>query len=245
MSWEEVEAHLSRRDDAILPVGSTEQHGPIGLIGTDTLCATAVAEAAAENAGTLVLPPVAYTPAQFNMAFPGTVSVSDATFSALISEIIRALAVHGFRRLYVLNGHGANIAPIKALASSAPLALRIRSWWDYPQTNALRMQLYGEWEGMHATPSEIAMTQALHRRIERAPLAAPEALDAAFRAAHAGDRHGPSDAHRVRFPCGRVGSWSELAQPEHGVELVALATQEATADVLDFASMPIPGAKRR
>lgn len=235
MSWEEVAAYLAHRDDAILPVGSTEQHGPIGLIGTDALCATAVAEAAAERAGAIVLPPVAYTPAPFNMAFPGTISISEATFSALVSDIIAALTVHGFRRLYVLNGHGANLAPLKALAPSAPLALRIRSWWDYPRTNALRTSLYGEWEGMHATPSEIAITQALHRRIDRAPLPAPEALDAAFRAAHAGDRHGAPEDHRARFPCGRVGSWSELARPEHGTELLALAAEEAAADVLDFA----------
>lgn len=234
MSWEEVQAYLAHRDDAILPVGSTEQHGPIGLIGTDALCATAVAEAAAERAGAIVLPPVAFTPAPFNMAFPGTISVSEATFSALVSDIIAALAVHGFRRLYVLNGHGANLAPLKTLAVDAPLKIRIRSWWDYPQTNALRTSLYGEWEGMHATPSEIAITQALHRRIDRAPLPAPKALDAAFRAAHAGDRHGPPDAHRAEFPCGRVGSWSELARPEHGADLLALASAEAAADLSDF-----------
>jgi creatinine amidohydrolase len=70
MSWEEVGDYLTRRDDAVLPVGSTEQHGPIGLIGTDALCATAVAEGAAARAGSVVLPPLAYAPAPFNMAFP-------------------------------------------------------------------------------------------------------------------------------------------------------------------------------
>lgn len=234
MSWEEVDAYLTHRDHAILPVGSTEQHGPIGLIGTDALCATAVAEAAAARSGSVVLPPVAYTPAPFNMAFPGTVSVSEATFSALISDIMAALAVQGFRRLYVLNGHGANLAPLKAMVPKVPMEVRIRSWWDYPKTHALRMSLYGEWEGMHATPSEVAITQALHRRIDRAPQPAPKTLDADFRAAHAGDRHGPPDEHRAQFPCGRVGSWSELARPEHGHELLALAAEEATADILDF-----------
>ena len=238
MGWEEVERYLSHRTDAVLPTGSMEQHGPIGLIGTDALCATAVAEAAAERAGSVVLPPVAYTPAPFNMGFPGTISVSEATFSALVSEIIAALATHGFRRLYVLNGHGANLAPLRALAASAPLELRIRSLWDYPRVNARRLALYGDWEGMHATPSEIAMTKALHRRIERAPLPAPKALDAAWRAAHAGDRHGPPDQHRAEFPCGRVGSWSELARPDHGAELFALAAEEAAADMRDFAGLP-------
>lgn len=235
MSWEEVAAYLTRHDAALLPVGSTEQHGPIGLIGTDALCATAVAEGAADRAGAIVLPPVAYTPAPFNMAFPGTISVSEATFSALVADIMAALARHGFRRLYVLNGHGANLAPLRALAGSAPLAVRVRSWWEYPQTNTLRQQLYGEWEGMHATPSEVAMTQALHRRISRAPLPAPEALDAAFRAAHAGDRHGPPEQHRARFSCGRVGSWSELARPEDGKCLLDLAIAEAAEDYRSFA----------
>lgn len=237
MSWEEVEAYLETRDDAVLPVGSTEQHGPIGLIGTDALCATAVAEGAAALAGAIMLPPVAYTPAPFNMAFPGTISVSETTFSALLSDIIAALASQGFRRLYVLNGHGANLAPLRALADTAPLSMRIRSWWDYPDTNALRQSLYGDWEGMHATPSEIAITQARHRRIERAPLPAPRALDAAFRAAHAGDRHGPPDEHRAEFPCGRVGSWSELARPEHGADLLSLAIREAAAEMQDFAQL--------
>ena len=159
MSWEEVAAYLSRHDDAILPVGSTEQHGPIGLIGTDALCATAVAEGVGARTGAIVLPPVPYTPAPFNMGFPGTISVSEASFAALVGDIVTALATHGFRRLYVLNGHGANLAPLRALAGDAPLAMRIRSWWDYPQTDARRLELYGDWEGMHATPSEIAITQ--------------------------------------------------------------------------------------
>ncbi len=235
MTWEEVGDYLTRHDAAILPVGSTEQHGPIGLIGTDALCAAAVAEGAGERAGAIVLPPVAYTPAPFNMGFPGTLSVSEATFCALVGEIVQSLATHGFRRLYVLNGHGANLAPLRALAERAPLRMHIRSWWEYPQTNALRLALYGDWEGMHATPSEVAITQARHRRITRAPLPAPEALDAAFRAAHAGDRHGPPEEHRARFPDGRVGSWSELANPEDGQRLLDLAIAEATADYTAFA----------
>ena len=236
MTWEEVGAYLTHADGAILPTGSTEQHGPIGLIGTDTLCAAAVADRAGDLAGALVLPPLPYTPAPFNMAFPGTVSVSEATFAALVADIAAALATQGFRRLYVLNGHGANLAPLRAL--DWPLAVRLRSWWDYPQTHALRAELYGDWEGMHATPSEIAITQALHRRVDRPPLPAPQPLDAAFRAAHAGDRHGPPDEHRAAFPCGRVGSWSELARPEHGAHLLALAAAEAAADYRAFCAEP-------
>ena len=71
-TWTEVEAYLQHSDGIIVPTGSTEQHGPIGLIGTDTLCARAVAEGAGDLAGALVAPDVGYTPAPFNMAFPLT-----------------------------------------------------------------------------------------------------------------------------------------------------------------------------
>ena len=76
---------------------------------------------------------------------------------------------------------------------------------------------YGEWEGMHATPSEIALTQAVGRVITH-PMAQdpPEALPEGYLTAHAGDKHGPPDAHRAQFPDGRVGSHSALATPEDG-----------------------------
>ena len=88
LTWLEVEAYLKRSRGIILPVGSTEQHGPMGLIGTDSLCAEAIAERAAERADALVAPVLGYTPAPFNMGFPGTVSVSEATFRALFLEIL-------------------------------------------------------------------------------------------------------------------------------------------------------------
>ena len=76
MTWPEVEAYLKTSPGIILPTGSTEQHGPIGLIGTDAICAQAVAERAGESMGAIVAPTLALTPAPFNLAFPGTISVS-------------------------------------------------------------------------------------------------------------------------------------------------------------------------
>ncbi|MEM1299980.1 MAG: creatininase family protein, partial [Pseudomonadota bacterium] len=50
-TWPEIETYLAEKSGIILPVGSTEQHGPMGLIGTDALCAQAIADGAAETAG--------------------------------------------------------------------------------------------------------------------------------------------------------------------------------------------------
>ena len=225
-TWLEVEAHLARGGGVLLPVGSTEQHGPMGLIGTDTLCATAIAEAAAPLCGALVAPPLAYTPAPFNTGFPGTISIPEPLFEALAAQVLAELLRQGFERVYVLNGHGANLAPIRrAMEGLPPSAVRLRSWWEFDRVDRLRRALYGDWEGMHATPSEIAITMATDRcpPVPPAALETPRKLDAAYMRAHAGDRHGPPDEHRRDFPDGRVGSHSALARPDDGARLLALA----------------------
>jgi len=230
-SWLEVEHYLGRGSGILIPVGSTEQHGPMGLIGTDAICAEHIAEGAAEKAQAMVAPTLAYTPAPFNMSFPGTVSVSEPVFRALAGEVATALAAHGFRHLYFLNGHGANLAPLKQIVVSGA-EIRIRSWWDFEPVNVIRRDLYGDWEGMHATPSEIAITQAIDRTLPPGPAAGPpRQLSAEYISAHAGDRHGPPNQHRADFPDGRVGSHSALAKPEHGRALLDAAV---TAVVEDF-----------
>lgn len=239
MTWPEVEAYLERSPGIILPTGSTEQHGPIGLIGTDAICAQAVAERVGAAVGAIVAPVQAVTPAPFNLGFPGTLSLRAETFTAVVHDLLTSLAGQGFRRIYIVNGHGANLAPIgEAVQTSirdleGAFAVRLRSWWDYPETDALRKSLYGAWEGMHATPSEVAITQALVRVVTGAETP-PEQLSAAYIQNHAGDRHGPPDEHRRRFPDGRVGSHSALASPEQGVALLECAVREAAADYQDF-----------
>ncbi|MEX0343707.1 MAG: creatininase family protein [Rhizobiaceae bacterium] len=240
-TWQEVEARIAETPGIILPAGSTEQHGPMGLIGTDSICAEKIAGDAAELAGCLVAPTLAYAPAPFNMAFAGTVSVSAELFASLFAEIVASLRTHGFALVYVLNGHGANLDPLKAAAANIEgIQIHIRSWWDFEPVNALRQQLYGDWEGMHATPSEIAITQATHRVVAPGDAAQPpEKLSPDFIAAHAGDRHGPPDEHRRQFPDGRVGSHSALARPEHGKAILDAAAK-AVAD--DFsAALQISG----
>lgn len=237
-TWLEVEAYLERSTGIIIPTGSTEQHGPMGLIGTDALCAEKIAEGAAKIAQAFVAPTLAYTPAPFNMTFPGTISLSEPLFEALVVEVIEGLLGHGFKHIYFLNGHGANLAPLMRVKKHVENAnIRIKSWWEFNTVNALRQNYYGDWEGMHATPSEISITQATARII--APgiaVTPPEKLSPQYIKQHAGDRHGPPDQHRQRFPDGRVGSHSALASPEHGKELLGAAKIAAARDFLNFIS---------
>lgn len=239
MTWPQAEALFARLPAVFLPVGSHEQHGPMGLIGTDAICAEAVALGAADRVGAAVLPPLAYTPAPFNMDFPGTVSISPELFVAQVGAIADAMARHGVRGIYVVNGHGANVAPLAEVARQRPdPVLRVRSWWDYPAVNALRASYYGAWEGMHATPSEVAITMAVFGSlpVPEAARQPPEPLPDGYMAAHAGDRHGPPEEHRDRFPDGRVGSHSALATPDQGKALLAAAVGAVADDFAAFAA---------
>ena len=235
-TWYEVAEYLDRNQGIFLPCGSTEQHGPIGLIGTDTACAEEIALAAAKQTGALAAPSLAYSPAPFNSGFPGTVSIEAGLFEALARQILRGLHGQGFTRIYVLNGHGANLEPLgKALAALPTGAVRLRNWWDFKEVNALRSELFGGWEGMHATPSEVAITQARIREVLHPDAdVEPRALSPEYISAHSGDRHGPPEEHRAEFPDGRVGSHSVLATPEFGLRLLTAAAQAVADDYRAF-----------
>ncbi len=235
-TWQEVETYLQTSGGIIVPTGSTEQHGPMGLIGTDAICAEKVAEGAAERAGAMVAPTLAYTPAPFNMAFPGTMSLSEPVFEALVAELVEGLLSHGFDCIYFLNGHGANLAPLARVADRfAGARIRIRSWWEAEAVDTLRKTYYGDWEGMHATPSEVAITQATHRVVPPGLAETPpRKISRDFIERHSGDRHGPPKQHREQFPDGRVGSHSALATPQHGGALLKAAEAAVAEDYLDL-----------
>jgi len=235
-TWREVETYLTRSPGVIIPIGSTEQHGPSGLIGTDGICAEAIAVGIGDRTGALVGPTLTLGANQFNLAFPGTISLRAGTLMAVVADYVESLAEQGFRRFYFLNGHGGNVAPVRAAfhdlhRSQRDLHLRLRSWWELPSANALRLELYGAAEGMHATPSEVAITQhLLPDHIKTGGEPAPQPLSAAFMRDHGGDQHRDARTHRQHFPDGRVGSDSARARPEHGARLIEAAIADGVHD---------------
>jgi cysteine desulfurase len=119
LTWEEIRDYLTRDDVGLLPIGSTEQHGPAGTLGVDTYVAIGLAEDAAKRAGVLVAPPLWYGESSHHMALPGTISVRADTLRAVVKDVCRSLARHGFRKLVLINGHkGSNFPALISAAKS-------------------------------------------------------------------------------------------------------------------------------
>ena len=221
----------------VIPIGSNEQHGPTGLLGTDWLCPEIIAHEAAKQADILIAPTFAVGMAQHHLDFPGTIALRPSTFMAAIGDWARSLAHHGFERLYFLNELGGNVATIDAAFSelyaeasyagrARGFALRQRNWWDLRGVIKLAREQFPTGHGSHATPSEIAVTQWAY----------PDAIKAANYApqiASSGPIRESSD-FRKRHPDGRMGSDPGLATPEKGGELVKLAVAGLIEEVKAF-----------
>jgi len=242
-SWPEIDARLRTDKTVVVPIGSNEQHGPTGLLGTDWLCPEIIAHAAEAQDGRLVVAPTFNIGmAQHHLAFAGTISLRPSTFMAAIVDWVSSLSRHGFERIYFLNGHGGNVATIEAAFAEiyaewsfaeerAPFALKLRNWWNLPGVTALCNRIFPSGHGMHATPSEIAVTQAAYpdhiKRADYSPQVAPvgpirDALD-----------------YRARFPDGRIGSDPAQATPELGQMIIDTAVPALLRDVAEFAPLPV------
>ncbi len=108
-------AQLDRsRTVTVIPTGSIEQHGPHLPLDTDAFLATEVAVAAGRRAQTggpvVVTPTVCFGSSEHHMAFPGTLTLGDGTFSDQIAEVCASLVRHGFKMQLIVNGHGGNTA---------------------------------------------------------------------------------------------------------------------------------------
>jgi creatinine amidohydrolase/Fe(II)-dependent formamide hydrolase-like protein len=243
-TWAEIETFLGRSKTVVIPIGSNEQHGPTGLLGTDWLCPEIIAHAAEKSDESLVVAPTFNIGmAQHHLAFAGTISLRPSTFMAAITDWVSSLSRHGFERIYFLNGHGGNVATIEAtfaeiyaewsfVEERPPFVLKLRNWWDLPGVTGLCNRMFPTGHGMHATPSEIAVTQATYperiKTAEMSPRIAPvgpirDALD-----------------YRARFPDGRIGSDPTLASPEKGREIIAAAVPALLKDVADFTAEVLP-----
>jgi creatinine amidohydrolase len=145
MTWPETDAAAAAGAVAVLPFGTTEQHGPHLPLMVDYLIAGSVGRAAVERVvaaqpdqsappRAVVLHPVAYSFNEHHMDLPGTIAIGAHLIIDYLVAIGRSLAHHGFARVILLNGHGSNVpfmdVAARLITNQTPSICAGLSWWS-------------------------------------------------------------------------------------------------------------------
>src|SRR2546423_4747735 len=119
MKWPEVKRIDFSQCPVVIPLGSVEQHGPHLPVTTDTEIVTAIArEVESRMAERILLTPTLWLGhSPHHMNFPGTLSVEPGIYIGMVKSLVHSMLRHGAKKIFLLNGHGGNEAPV-------PVALR-------------------------------------------------------------------------------------------------------------------------
>jgi creatinine amidohydrolase len=250
MTNSEVETFLRDHDTVIVPVGSTEQHGPHGPLLTDAIVPTEVARRVAPRVGAAVGPTVNYGLSYPHAGFTGVVFLRMSTFAALIEDLCAGYATMGFRRIVFLNGHYDNTYAIAYACASAaerlPTGTRAFpvNYWDGMTTEEAG-EFFGPTSGLHANRAETSAAMAIDPGIvdldaanaEMPPfpeVGSPAAVHTAFFFS------APGSVYRATHS----GTWGDARESsvEYGERYLQVVT-DATVRLLDdiertFAAMP-------
>ncbi|MFL6024169.1 MAG: mycofactocin biosynthesis peptidyl-dipeptidase MftE [Marmoricola sp.] len=111
----------------LVPVGSTEQHGPHLPLETDTVIATAVARVLADNMGGYVTPALSIGASGEHQGFPGTLSLGTEVLRSVLVELVRSMSLWA-GRIVLVNGHGGNLDAVRQAVDQLVLEQHRVTW---------------------------------------------------------------------------------------------------------------------
>jgi creatinine amidohydrolase len=181
MTWPEVRAAATAGLPVVLPVGSTEQHGPHLPLNTDCEIPQAIALGAGADYPLVVAPPVRFGAKSRPLSgggesFPGTLSVRATTLLAVLEDVVDGLARAGFRHICVLNWHWENATYLweacDAVSVRHPEARFMIFDQAVPELAADDVEQifggdFGGWEVEHAALAETSMMMAIRPDLVR------------------------------------------------------------------------------
>lgn len=187
LSWTELVERQDQIEMVLIPIGSTEQHGPNLGLGQDHLITDAFCERAAEclYPRLVSLPAIPWGISDHHMNFPGSMTLRPETFLALLEDLIGSMRHHGFRRFLIVNGHGGN----RGLMSVAVQDLGFRLDVDFLASVShytlgdpeVLKAVAGEIPTGHACEIEASHAYYLHPELIHDDALAPGDLDTEFR----------------------------------------------------------------
>ncbi|MGI9521012.1 MAG: creatininase family protein [Hyphomicrobiaceae bacterium] len=245
VEWEKLTApelrELAEADAIVLlPVASTEQHGPHLSTGVDTfLCGEAcrrTARLVAAHRPIVVAPTVWMGLAEHHVAFGGTFSLSLSTWHALLRDLCRSILNAGFKRICIVNGHGGNMAALAALTTDLTREIDAQiattSYWNVPHASGAFEAVLETQKGVqHACEAETSMMMAVKADCVRAERLA--------------DAKGPNRSMSTAIgrtlmvwrsfseitPTGVLGD-ATCATPEKGEQLLDIASRQLADELI-------------
>ncbi len=251
-TWPEVEALLAADPVVVVPVGAFEQHGHHLPLRVDahlsgTTCEAAAAQAARAHP-TVVTPTVwtGYSP--HHRDFPGTITLDDTTFSAVVGQVVLSLAGHGFRRIAILNGHGGNANLLKNLVQTLRyehgVSAVTAAYWDFALKELAEWRRSEPGGIMHACEMETSLMLATAPELVQMDKAADVQLDRSrYFAADllSGGPVAAAASFKELSESGVIGA-PTLASAERGQALHAAMVAAVARFLEDFATWPLPKA---
>ncbi len=255
MKWPEIEEAVASDPVLVVPVGTTEQHGPHLPVSVDTICAESLAHAAVARTypQALLLPTVAYAFNENQMDFPGTISVEMHVFVDYMFCIGRSLAHHGFRHLLFVNGHGSNIpfldAAARRVTNETAALCALVTWWNVLTPTDLRWR-ESRYPGGMGHACELETSMVLHLRPELVDMTkAVDDLSNPTSPYFYGDLAGSGPVHFTeyysRHSATGVSGQATLATPEKGTAAFEAAAAALGAVILEFRSREVRPVARR
>jgi creatinine amidohydrolase len=182
MTWPQIRAEQERgRDTVVVAFGATEQHGPHMPLATDALLGDHLARLVADRLDAFVAPTLRIGCSEHHLEFPGTLSLSEATFHGVVGDVVRSLARGGFARIVLLPTHGGNFGPLAgALEQLGPVdGVEIRALTDLGALFTIARVGAEEHGvplgegGVHAGEWETSMLMAIHPELVHPELGEP------------------------------------------------------------------------
>ena len=167
-TWEELGDYFEAHSLALVPTGSTEQHGPHLPEATDHLIAEAFAREAADRTGFLCTPTVDVGVSPHHRQFHGTMWVDAPVFRDYVTSLVRNLTYHGIDRVVFVNAHGGNVQHLREVGRrlrDAGDAYAVEWMWN-DSIPDLVDELFAQ-NGPHGGPKETAMIQYLRPDLVR------------------------------------------------------------------------------
>ncbi len=248
LTWPEMRDAAIAQRVVVLPVGTTEQHGPHLPLDVDTYLCSRVCEGAARLVPdqVLVMPALSYGFNWHHIDFPGTIGIAWDTYVRFLLDIVKSVAHHGFKKVLIVNGHGSNRILVEIAARQATM--------DHPMVCAgfsyfeLGMEAVGgireSPKGWVAHADEIETSLYLYlcpERVRRELAAAENKMlpsDFWWQDLEFGPKVGMMEWWSTFSDTGVLGD-PTLATPEKGEAIYRAVVEQLAALIREFRSRPI------